>query len=294
MAGVLAYLLARRMTGPIRLLEEGAERIGSGQFDYRIDISTGDELERLAAGFNRMAGELALSKERSERISRLKRFLAPQVAELVEKTGDETLLAGQRAEIVAVFCDLRGFTAFSARAEPEEIMRVLGEYYRALGSVITYYQATLTNFSADGLMVLVNAPVPCPEPALHALNMAVEMQTVVQQVITGWRKRGYEIGFGMGLAIGWATVGRIGYEGRADYTAIGNAVNLAARMCSTAEDRQILFDQAVANAAGDNVPVVALGTRQLKGYDRQVPVFGIVVQNEVDQTSNVITLSSKS
>ena len=124
-AAALAYWLARRMTGPIRLLEEGTDKIGAGQFDHRINIATGDELERLAVRFNQMAQELAISRDRSERIARLKRFLAPQVAELVEKSGDESVLAGQRAEVVAVFCDLRGFTAFSAHAEPEDIMQVL-------------------------------------------------------------------------------------------------------------------------------------------------------------------------
>lgn len=276
-ACLVAFLLARRMTGPIRLLEEGAERIGAGQFDHRIAISTGDELERLAARFNRMAEELAVSQERSERIARLKRFLAPQVAELVEKTGDETVLAGQRAEIVAVFCDLRGFTAFTTRAEPEEIVKVLGDYYRAVGSIVTSYQATLTNFSADGLMVLVNAPVPCPEPAVHAAKMAVEMRRAVHELGVGWRKRGFDIGFGMGLAMGWATVGRIGYEGRVDYTAIGNAVNLASRLCSAAEDGQILCDQVVAEAVGQAIAVEALGQRQLKGYDRLVPVHALAI-----------------
>jgi adenylate cyclase len=287
-AGMVAWLLARRMTEPIRLLEEGARHIGAGQFDRRITISTGDELERLATSFNRMAEELAVSQERSERIARLKRFLSPQVAELVEKTGDETVLAGQRAEIVAVFCDLRGFTAFTARAEPEEIVKVLGDYYRALGAVITRYQATLTNFSADGLMVLVNAPVPCPEPALHAAKMAIDMREAVRELGIGWRDRGFDIGFGMGMAMGWATVGRIGYEGRVDYTAIGNAVNLASRLCSTAEDQQILCDQVVAQAVSAGLPVVALGTRQLKGYDRQVPVYALALQSPSDGVSDKV------
>ncbi|TJV11600.1 MAG: HAMP domain-containing protein, partial [Mesorhizobium sp.] len=125
---------------PIRLLEEGALKIGAGQFDHRIDIVTGDELERLAARFNQMAEELAISRDRDERMMRLKRFLAPQVAELVEKAGDERMLAGQRAEVVAVFCDLRGFTAFSAHAEPEDIMQLLREYYEALGAIIARYE----------------------------------------------------------------------------------------------------------------------------------------------------------
>ena len=252
-AAALAYWLARRMTGPIRLLEEGTDKIGAGQFDHRIDIATGDELERLAARFNQMAQELAISRDRSERIARLKRFLAPQVAELVEKSGDESVLAGQRAEVVAVFCDLRGFTAFSAHAEPEDIMQVLREYYEALGAIITRYEATLTNFSADGLMVLVNAPVPCAEPALRAVEMAIDMQDAIQRLIAEWRLRGHAIGFGIGLAMGWATVGRIGYEARVDYTAIGNVVNLASRLCSSADDQQILIDHSVARPVGGKI-----------------------------------------
>lgn len=274
-AGALAYWLARRMTGPIRLLEEGTERIGAGKFDHRIEIATGDELERLATAFNQMAKELAVSQERSERIARLKRFLAPQVAELVEKAGDEGVLAGQRAEVVVVFCDLRGFTAFSAHAVPEEVMKVLGEYYGALGAIITTYQATLTSFSGDGLMVLVNAPVPCPDPALRAAEMAIDMQRAVQRLIVTWRARGYSIGFGVGLAMGSATVGRIGYESRVDYTAIGNVVNLASRLCSSAEDGQILIDPALAEALHGKLPLVALGTRALKGYDKQLSVYNV-------------------
>jgi adenylate cyclase len=274
-AAALAYWLARRMTGPIRQLEEGTERIGAGQFDHRIDIATGDEFERLATRFNQMAGELAVSQERSERIARLKRFLAPQVAELVEMAGDESVLAGQRAEVVVVFCDLRGFTAFSARSGPEEIMQVLGDYYEALGSIITRYEATLTSFSGDGLMVLVNAPVPRADPALRAVEMAIDMQKVVQKLIAGWRSRGYKIGFGVGLAMGPATVGRIGYENRIDYTAIGNVVNLASRLCSSAEDAQILVDPALTEAVRDKFPLVALGARRFKGFDKELAVYSV-------------------
>ncbi|ANT49221.1 adenylate/guanylate cyclase domain-containing protein [Mesorhizobium amorphae] len=278
LAAVLAYWLARRMSGPIRLLEEGALKIGAGQFDHRINIVTGDELERLAARFNQMAQELATSRDRAERLTRLKRFLAPQVAELVEKAGDERMLAGQRAEIVAVFSDLRGFTAFSAHAEPENLMQVLREYYEALGAIITKYEATLTSFSADGLMILVNAPVPCEGPALHAVKMAVDMQDSTQELISQWRQRGYKIGFGMGLAMGWATVGRIGYEARADYTAIGNVVNLASRLCSSAEDGQILIDYSVARHLPGNTPIVDLGTRQFKGLEGHVRVYNVETQ----------------
>ncbi len=275
-ATLLAFALARRMSGPIRVLERGVASIGAGQFDHRIRIATGDELERLAARINAMAKELALSQERSERIGRLKRFLSPQVAELVESAGKEDLLGAQKADVVVVFCDLRGFTAFSAKAEPEEIMRVLGEYYDALGAIIMRYAATLTHFSGDGLMVLLNAPVPSPDdPALRAVRMARDMQNAVQGLIAAWAAQGHRLGFGVGLARGIATVGRIGYEGRHDYTAIGRVANLASRLCSAAEDRQILVDQAVATAVSGEIALDAAGTRELKGFGDSVAVYAI-------------------
>ena len=281
-AGLLAYVLARRMTKPIRLLEEGTERIGAGQFDHRIEIGTGDELQRLADSFNAMAAELAVSQERQERIAKLKRFLAPQVAELVDRKGDDGVLEGRRTEVVAVFCDLRGFTAFSARAAPEEVMSVLSEYYDALGQIITKYGATLTSFSGDGLMVLVNAPVPVAEPALRAVDLAVEMQRCVQKLIVGWQQRGYRIGFGVGLAMGPATVGRIGYESRFDYTAIGSVVNLAARLCASAADREILADATVAEAVKDQRILNPTGMRRIKGYDEEFLVYRVAYAERPD------------
>ena len=283
-AALLAYLLARRMAGPIRLLERGAERIGSGQFDHKIAISTGDELEGLAVRFNHMADELAVSQERFDRISRLKRFLAPQVAELVEGSSEAGLLDSHRANVVVVFCDLRGFTAFAGNAEPDEVMGLLQEYYEALGAIITKYEATLTCFMADGLMLLLNAPMPRPEPALLGVRMVLEMQAAVQDLITRWRARGYAIGFGAGLAKGTATVGRIGYEGRLDYTAIGTVVNLASRLCDSAEDGQILIDPAAAAEILHSVPLAALGTRALRGFADPVAVFS-VTQCDPDSAS---------
>ena len=277
LAALLAYWLAQRMIGPIRLLEDGVARIGAGQFDHRISLATGDEFERLATRFNEMAGELAVSQERSERISRLRRFLAPQVAELVDRAGDDSVLDGRRVEVVVVFCDLRGFTAFSARAEPEIVMGVLGEYYDALGRVVSAHGATLTNFSGDGMMALVNAPVPCPDPALRAVTMASDMQRSVQGLLVKWRALGHRLGFGVGLAMGLATVGRIGSEGRLDYTAIGSVVNLASRLCSSAEDSEILIDRVAAHAVGSRVPLVELDARTLKGFDQHIPVFAAAI-----------------
>jgi len=275
LAAALAYWLTQRMVRPIRVLEDGVARIGAGQFDHRIEIATGDEFERLAGRFNEMAGELALSQERSERIGRLKRFLAPQVAELIDRRGDEHMLDGRRVEAVVVFCDLRGFTAFSTRTEPETLIRLLGEYYDALERAATAHGGTLTNFTGDGAMVLVNAPVACPDPALSAAEMARAMQMSVQALLAGQRARAHHLGFGVGLAMGPATVGRIGSEGRLDYTAIGNVVNLAARLCSSAADGEILVDDNAARAIGSRLPLVALKARIFKGFDGPVSVFAI-------------------
>lgn len=275
LAAALAYWLTQRMVRPIRILEDGVSRIGAGQFDHRIEIATGDEFERLAGRFNEMASELALSQERSERIGRLKRFLAPQVAELIDRRGDEHMLDGRRVDAVVVFCDLRGFTAFSTRTEPEAVIHLLGEYYDALERAATTHGGTLTNFTGDGAMVLVNAPVACPDPALSAAEMARDMQTNVQALLVGQRSRSHRLGFGIGLAMGPATVGRIGSEGRLDYTAIGSVVNLAARLCASAADGEILVDDNAARAIGSRLPLTALEAQVFKGFDQPVPVFAV-------------------
>jgi class 3 adenylate cyclase len=270
----LAYWLAHRMSGPIRQLEEGVARVGTGQFDHRITISSGDELEQLVHRFNEMAEELGVSQQKSERINRLKQFLAPQVAELVEHS-DERLLDGQRREVVAIFGDLRGFTAFSARAEPDVIMAVLREYYEAAGAVTTRYEATLIRFAGDGVMVLVNAPVVRESPAHHGLRLAIDMQAAVQAVVNSWSAGDYAMGFGVGIAMGPATVGTIGYEGRVDYTAIGNVVNLASRLCGSADDAQILVDPVIAERVKDSIALVSLGEWTIKGYDHPLEVFAV-------------------
>ncbi|GEP54617.1 cache domain-containing protein [Reyranella soli] len=275
LAAGLAWWLAQRMIGPIRLLEDGVTRIGAGQFDHRIELKTGDEFERLASRFNEMAAELSLSQERSQRIDRLKRFLAPQVAELVDRTGDDSVLDGRRVELVVVFCDLRGFTAFSVRADTDTVIMVLRRYYEVLERAVNAYEGTLIRFSGDGAMVLLNAPVSIPDPALRAVAMAGDMQRDVQELLAGWRALEGRLGFGVGIAMGPATVGGIGSEGRLDYTAVGNVVNLASRLCDSAQDNQILVDIVAAQAIGAAIPLVALEALDIKGLDQPVPVFAV-------------------
>ena len=274
-AFVLAYWRACRMWGPIRQLEAGVERIGMGQFDHRIAIESGDELQQLAIRFNQMAEELGASQQKSERINRLKQFLAPQVAELVEHS-DQRLLDAQRREVVAIFGDLRGFTAFTARAEPDAILTVLRQYYEAVGAVTARHEATLIRFAGDGVMVLVNAPVACENPAQRGIRLAIDMQAAVQSLAGAWNADGCAIGFGVGVAMGPATVGTLGYQGRLDYTAIGNVVNLASRLCSLADDGQILVDPVVTAHVRDSIALASIGKRAIKGYNHALEVFAVV------------------
>jgi class 3 adenylate cyclase len=210
-----------------------------------------------------------------ERTGRLKRFLAPQIAESILSSGGEAILKSHRREIVALFCDMRGFTAFAETTEPEDMMVVLREYHDALGPLVHRYEGTLDHFTGDGLLVYFNDPVPCPDPALRAVRLAVDMRDVVGQLTRAWADRGHEIGFGVGIAQGYATLGQIGFEGRFDYTAIGTVTNLAARLCAEAKDGQILITQRVAAAIGELAELESLGNLALKGLSRPVAVLNV-------------------
>jgi adenylate cyclase len=210
-----------------------------------------------------------------ERMSRLRRFLSPQIAELVLSSGGEQLLDSHRRQITTVYCDLRGFTGFAEIAEPEEVINVLREYHEALGKLIHKYEATLEHFAGDGVMVWFNDPLPCPNPAERAVRMAVDMRTRVVELLRQWRKHGHELGFGVGIAHGYATLGRIGFEGRFDYAAVGTVVNLAARLCSYAQDGQILIDPKVQSAVESFAATEPAGELTLKGLHRPVAAFNV-------------------
>lgn len=205
-----------------------------------------------------------------ERISRLKRFLAPQIAELVLTSGGEKMLDSHRRDVTVVFCDLRGFTAFAETAEPEEVMMVLREYHDNLAGVIHSFEGTLERFAGDGLVVLFNDPLPCADPSVRAVKMAVEMRDRVGELAAKWRKYGHDLGFGVGIAHGYATLGRVGSEGRFDYTAIGRVVNLAARLCGEAKSGEILIDGKVQAAVETLAELESAGELTLKGFHRSV------------------------
>jgi adenylate cyclase len=211
-----------------------------------------------------------------ERIGRLKRFFSRQLAELIVSEGEDRLLESHRREVTVVFCDLRGFTAFSETTEPEEVMGVLRQYHTAVGEQIFRFEGTLERFTGDGLMVFFNDPVPCPDPAARAIRMAVAMRHRVGELTETWRKRGHQLDFGVGIAQGYATLGRIGFEGRFDYAAIGTVTNLAARLCGEAEGGQILISQRVYAAVEDFVVAEQVGELPLKGFVKPVPAFSIL------------------
>ena len=229
----------------------------------------------LAALNQTLAERVAAQVDEIERIGRLKRFFAPQIAETIISSGGEAILEHHRRDIVVLFCDMRGFTAFSETAEPEDVMAVLGEYHTALGPLIHRYEGTLDRFTGDGMLVIFNDPVPCHDAALRAVRLAIEMRETVASLSRSWATRGHEIGFGVGIAQGYATLGRIGFEGRVDYTAIGTVTNLAARLCAEAEDGQILVTRRIAAAINNIVQFEPLGDLALKGLSRPVPVLNI-------------------
>lgn len=209
-----------------------------------------------------------------ERIGRLKRFLAPQVAQLVS-SGDERVLESHRREVTIVFCDLRDFTPFSETAEPEEVITVLREYHKTLGALIDTFEGTIERFAGDGLLVLFNDPLPCVDPSARAVRMAVEMRDQVAKLAAGWRSQGHELGFGIGIAHGYATLGCVGFEGRFQYSATGTVPNLASRLCDQARNGQILVDAKVHAQVKGLAEMEPVGELSLKGFHRPVKVFNV-------------------
>jgi adenylate cyclase len=237
----------------------------------------------LASWNQKLEARVAEQLNEIQRIGRLKRFLSPQVADLIVSSGDDRVLDSHRREITVVFCDLRGFTAFSETAEPEDVMSVLREYHARLGALINKYEGTLERFTGDGLMVMFNDPIPCPDPALRAIKMAIEMRDVVEALTPQWRARGHDLGFGVGVAFGYATLGRIGFEERFDYAAVGSVVNLAARLCGEAKNGQVLADRRVFAAVDSAVQSTALGELSLRGFHRPIAAYHVSALKTVEE-----------
>ncbi len=211
-----------------------------------------------------------------ERLGRLKRFFSPQLAELIVAGGAEDPLKTHRREVTVVFLDLRGFTAFAETSEPEEVMGVLREYHAEMGQLILAHEGTLERFTGDGMMIFFNDPVPVPNPAERAIRMAVVMRDRVAELTQKWRKRGYDLNFGVGIAQGYATIGAIGFEGRWDYGAIGTVTNLASRLCEEAKFGQILISQRFLATIEELVEVEPVGELTLKGFHRPFTICNVL------------------
>ena len=231
---------------------------------------------RQLAAWNRdLETRVAAQVAQLQRMERLRRFLPPQLAELIVDSGDESFLESHRREIVVVFCDLRGFTTFAESSEPEEVMSVLEEYHQALGDLIFRFEGTLERFAGDGLMVFFNDPVRCEDGPLRAIRMAVAMRTRIHGLAENWSRNGHDLAMGIGIAQGYATLGTIGFDGRHDYAAIGSVTNLAARLCASAAGWEILVTERVFSAAGSLVIGDDGGLRELRGFNRPVHAFTV-------------------
>ena len=243
----------------VRLLEELRERT--------------EEVEKLNQHLEQRVTDQV---DEIERMSRLRRFLPPQVADLIVASGSEKQLESHRREITALFCDLRGFTGFSESADPEDVMTLLREYHEAIGESIIKYSGTLERYAGDGVMVVFNDPVPVENPALQAVLMALEMRDAIAALTETWRRWGHDIGFGIGIAHGFATLGTIGFEGRFDYAAIGTVSNVASRLCDEAKPGQILISPRVLTKVEDAVKVEPAGEFELKGIRRPLAAYNVI------------------
>jgi adenylate cyclase len=231
------------------------------------------QADELAAWNTELESRVTQQVAELERTNRLRHFLSPQLADLV--VGDENMLNSHRREIVVLFTDLRGFTSFAETSEPEEVMGVLGEYHHAIGALIHAYGGTLERFTGDGIMVFFNDPIECDDAAERAVRTALEIRDAVTDLAARWRRKGYDLPVGIGIAQGYATLGRIGFEGRFDYAAIGSVTNLAARLCSDAGPWQVLVTDRVL-AATEHVAIAEeVGDIQPKGFSRTVRVHNI-------------------
>jgi adenylate cyclase len=230
------------------------------------------ELAALNAG---LEAQVAEQVEELQRLSHLRRFLSPTLAEVVLEQG-EGMLESHRREIAVLFADLRGWTAFSVTTEPEEVMGVIRAFHSAMGELITRFEATVGWFAGDGLMVWFNDPIPVPDPAARAVRMAVAMREVMGGLISAWRKRGHELAFSVGIALGYATLGKIGFDGRYDYGAVGSVMNMASRLCDEAQPGQVLVTERVFAEIEELVHAEPAGGLTLKGFAKPVAAMSIL------------------
>jgi class 3 adenylate cyclase len=236
-----------------------------------------EQTEQLSSWNRTLEDRVATQIAEIERIGRLQRFLAPQVAQMiVSLDASDSLLASHRREVTALFCDLRGFTAFTEASEPEEVMAFLREYHESLGELIFQYEGTLERFLADGIMIIFNDPIPCPDHTERAVRLALDMRKKVEGLATDWARKGHALGFGIGIASGYATLGQVGFEHRREYTAHGSVINLASRLCDEAKLSQIVISQRAFGAVEQCVEASHIGQLSLKGFNRPIDAYEVV------------------
>lgn len=266
----------------VRCIELGAEDYLPKPFDatlLRARVGASLEKKRLRDEVRDWGKQLEARVQEQvaqlDRLGRLKGFFSPQLADSIISGGGEELLKTHRREVVVVFLDLRGFTALTDSSEPEEVMGVLGEYHRVMGQLIMAHEGTLERFAGDGLMIFFNDPIKLENPAANAVKMALAMQEQFVPLRTAWKKRGFELDLGIGIAQGYATLGAIGFEGRWDYACIGSVTNLAARLCSEAKGGQIITNRKTLARIEDLIQADSLGDLTLKGVTQPVPAFNV-------------------
>ena len=249
----------------IKALDAGADDFVSKPFDKNELLARVKSLLRVKSYYD------TVQRQRQE----LSRFFSPAIADLITSPAGQRMLDGHRRAVTVVFCDFRGFTQFSETAEPEEVLSVLRAYHRAMGELISEHGGTLEHFEGDGMMVFFNDPIEMPDHEVRAVRMAIAMRDRFAELAVPWKKKGYDLGLGFGVAVGYATLGRIGYEGRYDYAAIGNVTILASRLSAKAAAGQILVSQRLNAAIEEHIDTAAVGELELKGMSRPVPAFSV-------------------
>jgi adenylate cyclase len=286
---VLPVIMLTASDGPekTKAIEAGADDFIPKPFDHHELLTRVRSLLRIKRyhdtikELNRTLEERVRTQvEELESLQRLRRFLSPQLADAIVSSGDESILQSHRRQVAMVFADLRGWTSFVDAVEPEELMRVLSEFHSAIGVLVKRFEATVGFLEGDGVQLFFNDPIEIPDPALRAVRLACALREEMTELTPQWRKRGYDLDFGAGIALGYATCGEVGFDGRSDYAAIGAVTNLASRLADEATGGQILIAQRLYAEVEDDVDVEPVGEFTLRGFQRPIPAFNVVAVRE--------------